>query len=274
MVQLKLGIPEGNLPKYLVSIQPLRLGAFVLYKRSYMSEKIEFHLPDIGKLLSQMDGQEETVKKAVKYAVNDIKSRAPGWIATETASVYNIKRSDINPSGVKKSDGGRAIASVFVSGETFEAISIVYKGRTLTPIHFSMSPKVPSRQRLKRKRAIPGSNIKFRNSVKFGGSKVGMVAIYRKYQISVEIMKGRREKVKGKYAWKSTPFLAPASKGSSKYIVFQRRSDERTDVDAFRTVSVPQMVGNVWVGYGINEKIREESAQRLQYHLNRLSPKR
>ncbi len=237
-----------------------------------MANKVKFRLHNIGELLSWIDGQGETGKKAVKYTISDIKSRAPGWIASEAASVYNIKKSDINPSSTEESVSKKPASFVYISGETIESVSIVYVGRTLTPIHFSMSPRVPSRQRLKRKRAIPGSNIKFGNSVKYGGSKVGMVPIYKKYSIGMAVFKGSRWKIKGKRDME-TPFLAPVKKGSDKYIVFQRKGKERTDMYSVRTLSVPQMLGNSTVQEKIDKRITEAVEQRLQHHLDRLAPK-
>lgn len=236
-----------------------------------MSNQIEFRLHNIEELLSQIDGQADVGKKAVQYTISDIKSRAPGWIASETASVYNIKKSDINPSRIERGNGKDAAVSVSVSGETFESISIVYTGRTLTPIHFSMSPRVPNRQKLKRKRAIPGSNIKFGNSVKYGDSKVGMVPIYKKYSIGMAVFKRSRWRIKGKRDME-TPFLAPVKKGSDKYIVFQRKGKDRTDMYSVRTLSVPQMLGNSTVQEKIDKRITESVEQRLQHHLDRLSP--
>lgn len=79
---------------------------------------------------------------AVSYTIKDIKSRAPGCIADETAAVYNIKKTEITPAKTKEDFRKKAV-SVSISGETLETISIVYRGRVLTPIHFSMSPKIP-----------------------------------------------------------------------------------------------------------------------------------
>ena len=53
----------------------------------------EIRLSEIEELMSILEGEDrEAVKKAVNYTVRDIKSRAPGWIAAEVSSVYNIKK--------------------------------------------------------------------------------------------------------------------------------------------------------------------------------------
>lgn len=199
---------------------------------------VEFQLHDIGELLSWIEAQGEAGKKAVSYTIKDIKSRAPGWIASETAAVYNIKKTEITPLRTT-GDSNKKAVSVYASGETLETTSIVYRGRTLTPIHFSMTPKVPRKQ--------------------------------KKYMISFAVFKGNRLKIRGKYS--TTPFLAPVKSGSDKYIVFQRKSSKRTDMESIRTVSVPQMLGNSKVQSGINEKITGSVEQRLQHHLDRFAPK-
>lgn len=216
--------------------------------------------------MEEIDERSAAVGKAVRYTVRDIKSRAPGWIAAETASRYKIKKSDVNPSRTEKNPA----VSIFASGDTLESIALVYVGRNLTPIHFSMSPSVPSRVKLKKKRAVPGANI----GIKFGGKRVhglnmvAMVPIYKKYAISYEVMRGSRWKVRGKRDM-MTPFLAPVRAGSDKYIIFQRKGKVRTDMYSLRTVSVPQMVGNDKVKAKIEEKIMGAAEQRLRHHLDR-----
>lgn len=211
---------------------------------------VEFHLHDMGELLSWIEAQGEAGKKAVSYTVKDIKNRAPGWVAAEAAAVYNIKKTEITPA---KTDEGRnkKAVSVFVSGNTLETVSIVYKGRTLTPVHFSMSPKKPPTGKKKA----------------------------RSYSISFEVIKGSRFKIRGKPDFQ-TPFLAP-NKGKNKrkageepaYIVFQRKGAARTNMYSVRTVSVPQMLGNSHVRDRVEKKIYDATKQRLEHHLNRFVPK-
>lgn len=241
--------------------------------RGIMAHLVEFRLRNIEELLEEIDEQNAAVGKAVSYTVKDIKSRAPGWIAAETASRYNIKKSEITPSGIRKAKEKPA-ASISVSGDTLESISIVYAGRNLTPIHFSMSPRVPIKKKIKGRRAIPGANIKTKVGTEriFGLHDVGMVPIYKVYAISYEVLKGSRRKVKGKRDF-TTPFLAPVKAGSDKYIIFQRRGRKRTDMHSLRTVSVPQMIGNDKVEAKIGEKIMGAAEQRLRHHLDRFTSK-
>lgn len=228
---------------------------------------VEFQLHGIEELLTWVEKQGKAGEKAVSYTIKDIKSRAPGWIATETSKVYNIKKSEITPARTEESRSKKAV-SVQVSGTTLETVSIVYRGRSLTPIHFSMTPKKPSRQRVSGKRAIPGKMIKFAGT----GSGVGMVSVFKEYKIGYEVIKGRRLEASGKREW-SRPFLAPVKAGSDKYIVFQRKGKNRTAMYSTRTVSVPQMIGAKRVYEKIDQRIMEATAQRLQHHLDRFAPK-
>lgn len=228
---------------------------------------VEIQLHGIEELLSWIEQQGKAGEKAVSYTIKDIKSRAPGWIATETSAVYNIKKSEITPTRTEESKSKKAV-SVQVSGTTLETVSIVYRGRSLTPIHFSMSPKKPSRQKTSGKRAIPGKMVKFAGV----GSNVGMVSVFKEYKIGYEVIKGRRLEASGKREW-SRPFLAPVKAGSDKYIVFQRKGKNRTAMYSTRTVSVPQMIGAKRVYDKIDQKIMEATTQRLQHHLDRFAPK-
>lgn len=235
-----------------------------------MAHLVEFRLRNIEELLEGIDEQNAAVGKAVSYTVKDIKSRAPGWIAAETASRYKIKKSDVNPSRTEKNPA----VSIFASGDTLESIALVYVGRNLTPIHFSMSPSAPIRVKLKRKRAVPGTDIRTQVGERyiFGRHEVAMVPIYKKYAISYEVIRGSRWKVRGKRDL-MTPFLAPVKAGSDKYIIFQRKGKDRTNMYSLRTVSVPQMIGNDKVKAKIEEKIMGAAEQRLRHHLDRFTSK-
>lgn len=225
---------------------------------------VTFELHDIGSLLSWIEQQGKAGEKAVSYTIKDIKSRAPGWVATETSAVYNIKKSEITPAKTEEGKDKKAV-SAYTSGETLATMAIVYTGRTLTPIHFSMTPRKPSRQRTGSYRKIPGKMIN-------NGSAVGMVPVFKEYKIGFEVLKGRRVEIKGDRKYSKT-FLAPVEAGSNQYIVFQRMGKDRKPVTSIHTASVPQMIGAKRVYDKIDKKIMEATEQRLQHHLDRFTAK-
>ncbi len=222
---------------------------------------IEFQLHDIGDLLSWIDAQGEAGQKAVSYTIKDIKSRVPAWVATEVTSVYNIKRRDVVPAKTEENRKKQAVY-VSISGNTLETVKIVYRGRTLTPIHFSMSPKMPPKGKGSRTRILKS------------GQKM-----FKRYVISMEVIKGSRYKIKGKPDLQK-PFIAPnMGKNRRKtgedpvYIAFQRKGASRTDMYSIRTLSIPQMLGNSHVYDKINKRVTEATKQRVQHHLDRFAPK-
>lgn len=206
-------------------------------------------------LLKQIRQLEDGGKKAVKNTVNDMKARAPSWVAAAVTTEYNISKKEIIPGSVKKGKNGEKVAveqagKIRITGETIETFQMVYEGRLLTPVHFGMTPKTPP----------PGKS----------------------YTLRMQVIKGKK-KVIGRYMNTRTPggpysershnilmgTGAATSKGVS-HIPFQRVSKSRTDLHKFTTVSVPQMVDNEEVNEKILERLNTEAAKRLQHHLDRV----
>ena len=195
-------------------------------------------LQDYLKQTKALNAIQTKSARAMKYALSNIKRDAPKVIATKVADVYNIKPKEITPAKTRKLAGGTSIS---VKGDTIATLQITYKGRPLTPIHFEMSKKKPSRL-LKKKMLAPAAGLKLQ-SVKGKGKAAHTAAYVRTrnpYTIELEIFKGEVKRLKGYYD--TPPFLAPASKTSSTFIPFQRTEGGRWSVQSIHTVSVPQMV--------------------------------
>lgn len=205
-------------------------------------------------LLKQIRQLEDGGKKAVKNTVNDMKARAPSWVAAAVTTEYNISKKEIIPGSVKKGKNGEKVAveqagKIRITGETIETFQMVYEGGLLTPVHFGMTPKTPP----------PGKS----------------------YTLRMQVIKGKK-KVIGRYLNTRTPggpysershnilmgTGAATSEGVS-HIPFQRVSKSRTDIHKFTTVSVPQMVDNEEVNEKILERLNTEAAKRLQHNLDR-----
>lgn len=224
-----------------------------------MRRRISFGI-DTEQVFNGLDQMDDNVKKAVKYTLKDIKSRAPGWVAAETTKEYNIKKSKITPK--KAGSTTRKAVNVYTTGDTIETMEIVYTGRPLTALHFGISPKKPQGKR-SRKQVIPGPYIQFRGPE----SEYATVSVYKPYTITLEIKKGRRVPLRGKYDTK--PFLASAK--NSPMIPFQRMDGERRKADAIHTTSVPQMIGSPKVRKQIESRINDEVRKRLDHHLERFT---
>lgn len=226
-----------------------------------MRHQISFGI-DTKQVFTGLDQADENVKKAVKYTLKDIRSRAPGWVASETTQEYNIKKTEITPK--RNGSNSKKVVSVHTTGNTIETMEIIYKGRTLTPLHFGMTPKKPVGKRTQ-KQVIPGSRIQFRGPE----SAYATVSVYKPYSISFSVKRGRRVELKGKYPTK--PFLAPAGKRSTTMIPFQRIDEGWRSVESIHTLSVPQMIGNDKVMKQISSRINAEVRNRLDHHLERFT---
>lgn len=208
---------------------------------------ISAQLSNLHQLVADLEAIENGGKKAISNTIKDVKARAPGWIAQEVTAVYNIKKSEITPSGSGKPK--KMAGSVNVSGETIEELTITYSGRMLTPVHFGMTPKT----------APPGKS----------------------YTLRMQVVKGQK-KVIGRYLNTRTPG-GPYSErshnilmgtgntkaGGVSAIPFQRMSRTRTDIKKFTTISVPSMITSERTNEAIMLRLNTETSKRLEHHMKR-----
>lgn len=217
---------------------------------------ISAQLSNLQQLVADLEAIENGGKKAISNTIKDVKARAPGWIAQEVTAVYNIKKSEITPSGSvkpKKMAGSIQITGetieIQITGETIEELAITYKGRLLTPVHFGMTPKAPPRG--------------------------------KSYTLKASVLKGQK-KVIGRYLNTRTPG-GPFSQRShnilmgtgntksdgTSWIPFQRMSKTRTDIKKLTTISVPQMITSDRTNEAIMLRLNTETSKRLEHHMKR-----
>ncbi|MCM1427115.1 MAG: phage tail protein [Eubacterium sp.] len=180
---------------------------------------------DVLKEIQSMKAKSERV---VNRTVADFKSRGPGWVASEIMEEYNVKRKDINEAkkGVIKGK-----SKVKIKGDKLDDLSVLYRGRLLTPTHFSMKPTMR-----------PSKN--------------------RPYVVSAEIKHSN-----GRVALGSRVFLGKSGKEGSRQIPFQRKGEEQYPIVSIKSVSVPQMITNEAVAENIQVQINEGLGKRLEHHL-------
>lgn len=193
----------------------------------------------VNNLLNCIDDSGEVFEKTLK----DMSSRAPGKVADAVRGVYNIKKSDLMPTK-EKSDlkqGGH----IYTRGTDLMSFKLIYEGRKLTPLHFGMSPKTRPDK--------------------------------KKYKVKAKILKGKPKVFTPKNEGGGV-FLAPARKGNSRILAWERYSGNRHDISPIKTMSIPQMVGpNPQTGEGGNSAVMEQIGaslnelldKRFNYHLQR-----
>lgn len=208
------------------------------------------------KELESLKGKSERV---IKRLIADARTRIPGWVASEVTQVYNIKKSEITPAKVGQSK--KSAGSISVRGETIDGLEIVYRGRALTPTHFGMTPKAP-----RDSYTLKAEIIKGRKSVL--GQKKKLTKKQRKAL-------GKNFRRQGAHISDHSPIMlmgtGNAREGGTNYIPFQRKSTRRTDIQAIKTVSLPQMVSSDRTSEAINAAINEGMQKRLEQHMKILN---
>lgn len=181
-------------------------------------------MKDGAKLAKKLQKLEDGGETAIKRTVTDFTSRAPAWVSKGIRQHYGVDTAAINEAGPKRKKGA---SSIKVAGVSIDGASLEYKGRTLTPLHFKMSPKARQTTQQAKQLRVPGQAIST-------GSPVAMVRPPKKYTVRATIIKGSRA------AMKQGTFIASGNGGST--LPFQRTGEGRTPIEAVRTLSVPQMI--------------------------------
>ena len=188
-------------------------------------------------LVNCIDDSSEVFEKTLK----DMGSRAPGKVADAVRTVYNIKKSEIT---CKKGFSKTSAGVIKAKGEDLMSFKLIYEGRALTPLHFGMSPKQKPDK--------------------------------KKYKVKAKIKKGKQTVFTPKNP-EGGVFLAPAAKGSSKILAWERYSGDRDNISPIKTMSLPQMVGPGEDGKGGNPTVMETIGtsltelldKRFHYHMQK-----
>ena len=199
--------------------------------------------------IEKLKSKSETV---LKRLTSDAKNRVPGWVATEVAKTYNIKKSEITPD--KTGTGKKMAGSVRVQGDTVSSLQIVYRGRVLTPVHFGMTPKAPKESYTLKAEIIKG------NKVTLGQKK----KLTKKQRQNI----GKNFRRQGTRNSQRSPIMLMPT--GSSYVPFQRKSTDRKDIEVIRTLSMPQMITSDRTRDNINQAINDGLEKRLIQHMKLL----
>ena len=198
-------------------------------------------------LQKKLEDMKKAPQKVMSSVTADAKKRVPGWVAAEVTKVYGIKKGEIT---------GQKIGRVTPQGNDFKNVRIVYTGRMLTPTHFNMSPKAPN----------PGGAYTLKATIVKGQRKtLGKVKKLTKKQ---RADLGKNFTRAGTRSSDHSPIMLMRANGG-QYLPFQRKSTNRRDIEAIRTISLPQMVSSDRTEAGIQQAISEGLGKRLDHYMNR-----
>lgn len=187
---------------------------------------------------------------AIKRTVSDFATRGPGWVSKGIREHYGVDTAVIKEAAKKPSRGH---TSIHVAGITVDGATLIYKGRTLTPIHFKMSPKARPTAQQKKPIRIPGQLIA-------NGSPVAMVRPPKPYTVKATIIKGQRTTMS------SDTFLTAGRGGV--VLPYQRTGEGRSPIEAVRTLSVPQMIDGR-ARETIEQTINTKLGERFNHYIER-----
>lgn len=197
----------------------------------------EVKMPNFPKIVADLRGLNKDVEKAISRTLSDVKTRAPAQVTKAVTAVYGIKSSEVTAAGKAAKGGAKTVGSIKIKGVTVDTIAFTYSGRRLTPVHFSMTPKVRPK----------------------GGGR---------YTVKAAVFKGQKKEQKGKYG--TGTFLAPSGAGTTE-IPFSRTTAKRTPIEAIRTIGIPQMITNEKVAADIQNRLDELLQTRLQHNTERIA---
>ena len=213
---------------------------------------VRCEIKEYNTLKKQIKALEKAPAKVMTSLTSEAKKRVPGWVASEVTKEYGIKKSEIT---------GQKVGSVRAEGNKVSEVRVVYKGRALTPTHFNMSPQSPN----------PGGAYTLKASIVKGQrSTLGKIKKLTKKQRAAL---GSNFTRSGSRQSNHSPIMlmhtGNTKEGGTNYIPFQRKSVNRNDVAAIKTISLPQMVSSKRAEEGIQRAISEGLGKRLDHYMNR-----
>lgn len=206
-----------------------------------------------GEVVKRLQKLRDGGEVAIKRTVSDFTSRGPGWVSKGIREHYGVDASAIKEAAKRPSRGH---TSIRVTGISVDGATLEYKGRTLTPLHFKMSPKQAPTTKQKNPIRIPGQVIA-------AGLSVAMVRPPKPYTVKATIIKGQRS------AMSSNTFLTAGRGGVVLPYQKSKKSDDgRQPIEAVRTLSVPQMIDGK-ARETIEQTINTKLGERFNHHIER-----
>lgn len=196
--------------------------------------------PELYKKLDELSSK--ATKRAMQDAFNRTKTFAKNEVARKVSGRYNIKAGEVKPAGGKTGGSIKAGGSwLSTRGTTVADLTLIYRGRRLTPLHFGMKVK--------------GSNTSHTISAQIiRGHKVTIGHHSPPYSEG-----GRYNRGANSPYWNVAKFGLP----------FQREAGQAKPSKVFRTVSIKQMVEHEEVGPPATEEIAKYAFNRLTDNMKR-----
>ena len=206
-----------------------------------------------AELAKKLRKLEDGGKVAIQRTVSDFTSRAPAWVTKGIREHYGVDAKAIKDAAKQPKRGK---TSIKVGGINVDGATLRYEGRTLTPIHFGMSPKKRPDAVKNKPILVPGQAIATGR-----GSDVATIRPPKKYKVKATIIKGQRVTLGAQ------TFITQGQGGVS--LPFQKTGEGRMPIEAVRTLSVPQMIDGR-AHDTIEQMIGDNLTERFTHHMDRV----
>lgn len=210
---------------------------------------VTVELKEYDDLIRQCKALKKDPEKVLKRLTADCKKRVPGWVAGEVVKHYGVKKNEIS---------GGQLGSLKITGNSFKQLKFIYTGRILTPTHFKMSPTAPKPNR-------GGYTLKA-TVIKGKRTTLGKVKKLTKKQMKNI---GRNFQREGTKTSDHSPIMLMRANGGH-YLPFQRKSTNRNDIKAIKTISLPQMISGDRAREDVHKAVAEGVQKRLQHHMGQV----
>lgn len=225
---------------------------------------IKISTKGVKEITKALEKNSLAAEKALGRAMSDIKKRVPGIVSTEVTGSYNIKKKEVMPAK-KLKDGTwtKSVGRISTSGKIISEVVISYEGRTLTPVHFGMTPVRPK----------PGrGGYTLKAHIKKGSPKIlGKVKPLGKKQLKNITRNLKKEGTKNSpYSPIMLMHTGNTKVDGTNYIPFRRQSQNRKDIEPIKTLSLPQMIDNPKVRREIESNIWKMIGNRVEHHTKNL----
>lgn len=208
-------------------------------------------------VLKKLERDNVGLGKAMKATTSDMKKRLPGRIADDVRTRYNIKKSEVMPTGSGK---GKKAGTIRVKGEKLSDVALVYRGRRLTHTHFGLTPKAPPEPK-----GLPEKGPGARKHRRLKGAERSAMK-KRRRTLKATVIKGQKKVIHTKAFLVHT---GAVDESKTQYIPFIRKGKKAMPLKAIKTLSVPQMVDNPNVRPLIEQDVDKLIRDRLAHNVRR-----
>lgn len=179
---------------------------------------ININLRELQRVTRELEATNKKAETFIQRTMSDAKKRGPGWIAQGVAEEYKTTRKAVTSGKLGK---------VAVKGN-LKHLSFKYSGQRIDLTQFALTPKAPRQSYTLKAEVKRGQKVMV--------DKVKKLTKKQRRKLGLNFTR------QGTRNSPSSPVMLMKMPNQSSYHPFQRTSQNRTSLEARKTVALPQMV--------------------------------